>query len=202
MRADGYCITHRHDICTTTSNALCDYKPVVVLSDSHVTPPACVEAEAYRSAYHDFQHSVSSDRTSAPFYKIAETTTTRAENKPSDTKHTTSPLYYVVTGAEPNVGDDDGRTPAHYAASNGRREVVAVLLEFGGDISAVDRELDTPLHCATRGRQRLVMSLLESAGADPEARNCWGDLAGTLAPGYKMNPVLHDDDNNGDAIIP
>lgn len=109
--------------------------------------------------------------------------------------------YILNTGAEPNVGDDDGRTPAHYAASNGRREVIAVLLGFGGDITAVDRELDTPLHCATRESQRLVMSLLESAGADPDARNCWGDLAGTLAPGYKMNPALRDDDNGDEMLL-
>lgn len=96
-------------------------------------------------------------------------------------------LYF--TGAEPNARDDDGRTPLHHAASNGRREVIAVLLGFGGDVSAADRELDTPLHCAAREKQRLAVSLLESAGADPEATNCWGLLAGTLAPHYKMNPA-------------
>lgn len=68
------------------------------------------------------------------------------------------------------------------------------MLSFGGDVSAVDHELDTPLHHATRQRQRLAMSLLESAGADPEASNCWGLLAGTLAPEYKMHPVVEDDD--------
>ncbi|CAN0550445.1 unnamed protein product, partial [Ectocarpus sp. 8 AP-2014] len=80
-----------------------------------------------------------------------------------------------MAGAEPNVGDDDGRTPVHHAASNGRRDVIAVLLGFGGDVSVVDRELDTPLHRATRERQSLAMSLLESAGADPGAKNCWGE---------------------------
>eukprot|EP00752_Nemacystus_decipiens_P006464 g5821.t1 len=96
-------------------------------------------------------------------------------------------------GAEPNDRDNHQATPLHHAASNGRREVIAVLLSFGGDISAVDRELDTPLHHATRQRQRLAMSLLESAGADPEAVNCWGLLAGTLAPEYKMNPTIEED---------
>lgn len=82
----------------------------------------------------------------------------------------------------------------HHAASNGRREAIAVLLSFSGDASAVDQELDTPLHHATRQRQRLAMSLLESAGADPQAVNCWGLLAGTLAPEYKMNPPVAEDD--------
>ncbi|CAM9578981.1 unnamed protein product [Ectocarpus fasciculatus] len=108
-------------------------------------------------------------------------------------------LALLEAGAEPNVGDDDGRTPVHHAASNGRRDVIAVLLGFGGDVSVVDRELDTPLHRATRERQSLAMSLLESAGAAPGAKNCWGELAGTLAPDYKMNPVVHDDEEHQDA---
>lgn len=95
----------------------------------------------------------------------------------------------LEAGAEPNVVDDDKRTPMHYAAANGRREVMAVLLGFGGDFSALDRELETPLHRATRQGQRTAMSLLHRAGADPAAVNCWGELAGTLAPNYKMNPV-------------
>lgn len=109
----------------------------------------------------------------------AETTTTTADA--------------ITTGAEPNERDNHQATPMHHAASNGRREAIAVLLSSGGDISAVDRELDTPLHHATRHRQRLAMSVLESAGADPGAVNCWGLLAGTLAPEYKMNPAVEED---------
>lgn len=78
--------------------------------------------------------------------------------------------------------------------------MIAVLLGFGGDVSVVDRELDTPLHRATRDRQSLAMSLLQSAGADPGAKNCWGELAGTLAPDYKLNPVVRDG-NNRSAIL-
>lgn len=99
----------------------------------------------------------------------------------------------AITGAEPNERDNQHATPMHHAASNGRRDVIAVLLSFGGDVSAVDQELDTPLHHATRRRQTLAMSLLESAGADPEAVNCWGLLAGTLAPEYKMKPAVEED---------
>ncbi|CAN0428884.1 unnamed protein product, partial [Hapterophycus canaliculatus] len=99
-------------------------------------------------------------------------------------------------GADPNLRDEDGRTPAHHAASSGQREMIAILLDFGANISAVDRELDTPLHCASRERQALAMSLLQRAGADPEAKNCWGELAATLAPDYKMNAAVYNE--NGD----
>lgn len=99
-----------------------------------------------------------------------------------------------TTGAEPNERDNHQATPMHYAASNGQREVIAVLMSFGGDVSAVDQELDTPLHHATRQRKRIAMSLLESAGADPGAVNCWGLLAGTLAPEYKMHPAAEEND--------
>lgn len=98
-------------------------------------------------------------------------------------------LALLKAGADPNAPDEDGRTPLHDAASNGRRVVIATLLDFGGKLTAVDRELDTPLHLATREGQRVAMSLLRIAGADPDAVNCWGDLAGTLAPSYKMNPT-------------
>lgn len=98
-------------------------------------------------------------------------------------------LALLKAGADPNAPDEDGRTPLHYAASKGRRLVIATLLDFGGRLTAVDRELDTPLHCATREERRVAMSLLRIAGADPDAVNCWGDLAGTLAPSYKMNPT-------------
>ncbi|CAM9683521.1 unnamed protein product, partial [Laminaria digitata] len=100
-------------------------------------------------------------------------------------------LALLNAGADPNAPDEDGRTPVHDAASNGRRVVIATLVDFGGRLTAVDQELDTPLHRATREGQRVAMSLLRIAGADPDAVNCWGDLAGTLAPSYKMNPRSH-----------
>lgn len=108
----------------------------------------------------------------------------------------TAPLTNSLSGADPNARDEDGRTPAHHAASHGQGEVLAVLLSFGADISAIDRELDTPLHRATRERHTLAMSLLESAGADAEAKNRWGELAGTLAPDYKMNPAVSNERGN------
>lgn len=71
---------------------------------------------------------------------------------------------------------------------------MVILLEFGGDASAVDRERETPLHKATRAGHRTTMNLLLRSGADADASNCWGEMAGTLAPAYKMNPEPSIDD--------
>jgi ankyrin repeat protein len=36
-------------------------------------------------------------------------------------------------GADPNVKDDDGKTPLHYAAWKGHHKVVELLLEHGAN---------------------------------------------------------------------
>ncbi|CAM9759342.1 unnamed protein product [Discosporangium mesarthrocarpum] len=91
-------------------------------------------------------------------------------------------------GADPNVEDLNGRTPVHYAAFQGSRDLIALLASYGGDVSSRDWEGETPLHKATRGGHAVAMNILQRAGADPEAANCWCELAGTLALSFKMNP--------------
>lgn len=78
-----------------------------------------------------------------------------------------------------------------------------MLLRFGGDVSALDREQETPLHKATRESRWTAMNLLQRAGADPDAVSCWDEMAGTLAPSYKMNPhQTREDDGGGDDTGP
>ena len=101
-------------------------------------------------------------------------------------------LALLEAGANPNVPDKDRRTPLHYASFHGHRNVIAVLFSFGGDVSSLDRELSTPLHMATLMRRSIVKNLLERVGADVNAVDCWGRLAGTLAPSYKMRLAAND----------
>eukprot|EP00730_Choanoeca_flexa_P001125 TRINITY_DN10487_c0_g2_i2.p1 TRINITY_DN10487_c0_g2~~TRINITY_DN10487_c0_g2_i2.p1 ORF type:complete len:607 (+),score=179.69 TRINITY_DN10487_c0_g2_i2:173-1993(+) len=59
--------------------------------------------------------------------------------------------------------DPHGRTPLRLAVTLGHRESVEVLLEFGADVSCVDKEGWTAVHDATcRGDRQLLATILNS----------------------------------------
>lgn len=68
-------------------------------------------------------------------------------------------------GASLFLGDYDGRTPLHVAASDGHLNMVDFLLENGGSVHAKDRYGDTPLSNAVRFRHKEVVMLLRKTGA-------------------------------------
>ena len=57
-----------------------------------------------------------------------------------------------------------GKTPLHYAARSGHKEVVELLLANGANVNAEDEYGDTALYCAANGNKNLV-ALLLSKGA-------------------------------------
>jgi glutaminase len=63
-------------------------------------------------------------------------------------------------GADLGAADYDGRTPLHLACAEGRRDVVAFLLERNVDVSPVDRWDRTPLDEAERGGHSEIARLL------------------------------------------
>ena len=68
-----------------------------------------------------------------------------------------------------NVYAYDGWTPLHLAAFFGHLDAVRLLLDAGGDVTAVSRNAikNTPLHAATAGKHPEVALLLLGHGADP-----------------------------------
>ena len=49
---------------------------------------------------------------------------------------------------DPNVANEDGLTPIHQCSIDNSEEILLLLIEFGGDVNAKDRDLWTPLHAA------------------------------------------------------
>jgi lysophospholipase len=68
-------------------------------------------------------------------------------------------------GIDLSVGDYDGRTALHLAASEGHIESVQVLLQFEANLTARDRWGNTPHDDAVRGGHEAVAALLPAPGS-------------------------------------
>jgi len=77
--------------------------------------------------------------------------------------------FLLEHGADPNIKNNDGSTPLHYAADNSK--VVEVLLEHGADLNIRDKYGATPLHDAAENGHPEVVELLLEHGADPNIQN-------------------------------
>ncbi len=125
----------------------------------------------------------------------------------------------MKNGADPNATDSEGHTPIHSALMSGRtqiadllikqgatydpnrllhqavekgvedRDVVAFVLNRGGDINQADEAGITPLAKAISGNYRVLVKFLIAAGADVNAPNRSGELPLQLAQQMK-NPDI------------
>lgn len=69
-----------------------------------------------------------------------------------------------------NLPDSEyGKTPLHYAAYYGNRNMCGKLIELGADINVKDRTGRTPYQSAER--QKLTQEFLEECGADVSTGN-------------------------------
>ncbi|XVF73199.1 hypothetical protein PTKIN_Ptkin12aG0182100 [Pterospermum kingtungense] len=77
-------------------------------------------------------------------------------------------MQELEKGVEPNLADYDRRTALHLAACEGWTEVVALLLEKGADVDAVDRWGRTPLSHARSFHHDEICKIFEARGGiDP-----------------------------------
>ena len=86
-----------------------------------------------------------------------------------------------------NAKNKDGQTPLHIAATNGRKEVVELLLEKGADVNAKDNYEGTPLHWAAYYGHKEVAELLLSKGAaiNAKERKGWTPIHYAVWKGHK-----------------
>ena len=67
----------------------------------------------------------------------------------------------LANGADPNVTDDNGRTPMHIIAQKGvGKNQIELLIEHGGDINSRDADGRTPLDCAQKAKRKSVANFL------------------------------------------
>jgi ankyrin repeat protein len=77
----------------------------------------------------------------------------------------------AAAGADLAARDSAGRTAVHWAALEGRNDVVVELLRLGASVFVADRQGRTPLHLAAMGGSELAVDSLIAAGAPRTSRD-------------------------------
>ena len=84
-----------------------------------------------------------------------------------------------------NQADNNGWTPLHIAAENGRLAVAGHLLARGAEVSAGNKDGWRPLHLAAREGHAAAAKLLVARGADVAARTRSGATPLDLATRHR-----------------
>ncbi len=93
-----------------------------------------------------------------------------------------------------NVKDSAGYTPLHWAAIDGRKDVITLLLARGADVNARNPQGATPLHMAAGSGRKEAAEVLLKNGAYMHSRdvNDFTPMARAEAGGHKdVVELLH-----------
>ena len=114
----------------------------------------------------------------------------------------TGPYQGQITAGQENVGG--GRTPLHFASSNGQTEMVKFLLACGAVANYADRKGWTPLYrAAAKGHLDVVTCLVQHPGVDINLANHMGFYPLiTAAAGGHFEVLKYLAENNGHLITP
>jgi ankyrin repeat protein len=89
---------------------------------------------------------------------------------------------HLAAGTDVNA-NDGGWTPLWYAADEGHKEIVELLIAKGADVNAKNKGDVTPLYGAARSGRKEVAELLIAKGADVNARDDVGRIPLHIATG-------------------
>ncbi|BFZ23627.1 hypothetical protein BsWGS_26666 [Bradybaena similaris] len=84
-------------------------------------------------------------------------------------------LEALMSGISPNVIGLFKWSPVHEAANNGERDILKLLVDYGGDVNLPDKlHGNTPLHYAAREDNSACVTVLLKAGARIDIKNFEG----------------------------
>ena len=79
-------------------------------------------------------------------------------------------------GVDVDTKDDNGLTPLQWAALEGHKEIVELLIDTGANVNAWSK-YGTPLHYAASGGYKEIVELLIAKGADVNVKDVRGETA-------------------------
>ncbi len=100
---------------------------------------------------------------------------------------------HIAAGTDVNaMGGMSGGTPLTFAAIEGHKEIVELLIAKGADVEVADLLSATPLHRAASWGHKEIAELLITKGANVNAEDKWGNTPLHLAAykGHKENVKL------------